>query len=168
MQWAQDALVAELRGALQRIEVAHPALGRHLADSVRTGTYCVYQPTHLWTGPPGSRRTLCDAISRLMGEPPAKENPMAKISLQTPSPDKTAYPSAKASPSRPRRPNSRSPAAEVTLMERADLPAHIVALDLAATRWASTPAHRRPPRPLLVAERMSTTLNNPPPKGPTR
>ena len=32
---------------------------------------------------PGRRRTLCDAISRLMGEPTAKEKPMGKISPQT-------------------------------------------------------------------------------------
>ena len=68
----RDALIAELRGAyrlggrprrsgasaerartavrgrihdvLQRIEVAHPVLGRHLTRAVRTGSYCVYQP----------------------------------------------------------------------------------------------------------------------------
>jgi hypothetical protein len=35
------------------------------------------------TAEPGRRRTLCDAISRLMGEATAKENPMGKISPQT-------------------------------------------------------------------------------------
>jgi hypothetical protein len=41
---ARTAIRSRIRDALQRIEVAHPALGRHLAQSVRTGTYCVYQP----------------------------------------------------------------------------------------------------------------------------
>ena len=35
---------SRVRDAVQRIEAAHPALGRHLAHSVRTGSYCVYQP----------------------------------------------------------------------------------------------------------------------------
>jgi hypothetical protein len=33
-----------LRYAVRKIEAAHPALGRHLAASVRTGAFCVYQP----------------------------------------------------------------------------------------------------------------------------
>ena len=44
-----------------------------------------------------------------------------------------------------------------------------VALDLAAIRWGvDTRTSHDPQRPLLVAERMSTTLNNPPNKGPSR
>ncbi len=44
-----------------------------------------------------------------------------------------------------------------------------VALGLGADPVGRRHPHvARPPRPLLVAERMSTTLNNPPPKGPTR
>ena len=41
---ARTAVRSRIRDALERIEVAHPALGRHLAHSVRTGSYCVYQP----------------------------------------------------------------------------------------------------------------------------
>jgi hypothetical protein len=41
---ARTAVRSRIRDALQRIEVAHPALGRHLAHSVGTGSYCVYQP----------------------------------------------------------------------------------------------------------------------------
>ena len=41
---ARTAVRSRIRDALQRIEVAHPALGRHLAHSVWTGSYCVYQP----------------------------------------------------------------------------------------------------------------------------
>ena len=41
---ARTAVRSRIRDALQRIEVAHPALGRHLAHSVTTGSYCVYQP----------------------------------------------------------------------------------------------------------------------------
>jgi hypothetical protein len=41
---ARTAVRSRIRDAVQRIEAAHPALGRHLAHSVRTGSYCVYQP----------------------------------------------------------------------------------------------------------------------------
>ncbi len=41
---ARTAVRSRIRDALKRIEVAHPALGRHLAHSVWTGSYCVYQP----------------------------------------------------------------------------------------------------------------------------
>jgi hypothetical protein len=41
---ARTAVRSRIRDALARIDAAHPALGRHLARSVRTGTYCVYQP----------------------------------------------------------------------------------------------------------------------------
>ena len=41
---ARTAVRSRIRDALERIRVADPALGRHLAQSVRTGTYCVYQP----------------------------------------------------------------------------------------------------------------------------
>ncbi|OLP54656.1 hypothetical protein BJF92_08870 [Rhizobium rhizosphaerae] len=34
-----------LRAAIAEIETAHPALGQHLADSVRTGNFCSYQPS---------------------------------------------------------------------------------------------------------------------------
>ena len=29
---------------IRRIEVVHPELGRHLDRTVRTGTFCVYEP----------------------------------------------------------------------------------------------------------------------------
>jgi hypothetical protein len=41
---ARTAVRSRVRDAVQRIDVAHPALGRHLAHSLRTGTYCIYQP----------------------------------------------------------------------------------------------------------------------------
>jgi hypothetical protein len=41
---ARTAVRSRISDALQRIETAHPMLGRHLRRSVRTGTYCVYQP----------------------------------------------------------------------------------------------------------------------------
>ncbi|HEX8769203.1 MAG TPA: hypothetical protein VF711_00390, partial [Acidimicrobiales bacterium] len=40
----RKAVSARLRDAIRRIEEVHPPLGRHLANSVRTGTYCSYQP----------------------------------------------------------------------------------------------------------------------------
>ena len=33
-----------IEDAVRRIEAAHPELGRHLANSVRTGTFCTYSP----------------------------------------------------------------------------------------------------------------------------
>jgi hypothetical protein len=41
---ARTAVRSRVHDAVERIEVAHPALGRHLAHSVRTGSYCVYHP----------------------------------------------------------------------------------------------------------------------------
>lgn len=41
---ARTAVTWRIRHALRRIESAHPALGRHLVKSVRTGTFCVYRP----------------------------------------------------------------------------------------------------------------------------
>jgi hypothetical protein len=41
---ARKAVTARLRDAIGRLERVHPALGRHLAVSIRTGTYCSYQP----------------------------------------------------------------------------------------------------------------------------
>ncbi len=40
----RKAVSARLRDAIRRIEAVHPPLGRHLANAVRTGTYCSYQP----------------------------------------------------------------------------------------------------------------------------
>jgi tetratricopeptide (TPR) repeat protein len=41
---ARTTVTRRIREAIGRIEEAHPALGRHLRSSVKTGTFCVYQP----------------------------------------------------------------------------------------------------------------------------
>jgi predicted ATPase len=41
---ARSAVTWRIRSALSKIEEAHPALGRHLRNSVRTGTFCSYRP----------------------------------------------------------------------------------------------------------------------------
>jgi hypothetical protein len=41
---ARTAVTWRIRDAIGRVEAAHPALGRHLRRSVRTGTYCCYDP----------------------------------------------------------------------------------------------------------------------------
>jgi hypothetical protein len=41
---ARTAVTARIRDAIRRIGDAHPELGRHLTRSVRTGTFCVYEP----------------------------------------------------------------------------------------------------------------------------
>jgi hypothetical protein len=41
---ARKAVANRIRDALARIEDVHPDLGRHLRNSVRTGTFCSYQP----------------------------------------------------------------------------------------------------------------------------
>jgi predicted ATPase len=41
---ARTAVTARVRDAIRRISEAHPELGRHLERSVRTGTFCVYEP----------------------------------------------------------------------------------------------------------------------------
>jgi hypothetical protein len=41
---ARKAVTARIREAITRIEAAHPELGRHLRRSVRTGSFCVYDP----------------------------------------------------------------------------------------------------------------------------
>ena len=41
---ARTAVTWRIRHALTRITQAHPELGRHLAHSLRTGTFCSYQP----------------------------------------------------------------------------------------------------------------------------
>jgi hypothetical protein len=37
-------VTARVKDAIRRIAGAHPDLGRHLTRSVRTGTFCVYDP----------------------------------------------------------------------------------------------------------------------------
>ncbi|GAA2835769.1 AAA family ATPase [Kitasatospora sp. CM 4170] len=41
---ARTAVTARIRAAIDRIARTHPPLGRHLANAVRTGTLCVYEP----------------------------------------------------------------------------------------------------------------------------
>lgn len=41
---ARSAVTWRIRSAIRKIAAVHPALGRHLENSVRTGTYCVYSP----------------------------------------------------------------------------------------------------------------------------
>jgi hypothetical protein len=41
---ARSAVTARLREAIKRIEAVHPQLGRHVLHSVKTGTFCVYEP----------------------------------------------------------------------------------------------------------------------------
>jgi hypothetical protein len=41
---ARKAVSNRIRDAIRRIEPLHPRLGRHLSASIRTGTYCAYQP----------------------------------------------------------------------------------------------------------------------------
>jgi len=33
-----------VRAAIRKLDQLHPELGRHLANSVRTGTWCAYRP----------------------------------------------------------------------------------------------------------------------------
>jgi TolB-like protein/tetratricopeptide (TPR) repeat protein len=41
---ARSAVTWRIRNAIKKIGSAHPRLGRHLENSVRTGTFCVYEP----------------------------------------------------------------------------------------------------------------------------
>jgi tetratricopeptide (TPR) repeat protein len=41
---ARRAVATRIRLCLDRIDAAHPTLGRHLRHSVRTGTFCSYEP----------------------------------------------------------------------------------------------------------------------------
>ena len=41
---ARKAVTGRIRDAINHIEAAHPDLGRHLRRSVRTGSFCVYDP----------------------------------------------------------------------------------------------------------------------------
>jgi TolB-like protein len=48
---ARSAVTWRIRSAIKKIAAVHPSLGRHLENSVRTGTYCVYSPERpvVWT-----------------------------------------------------------------------------------------------------------------------
>jgi hypothetical protein len=37
-------VTARIKDAIRRIGAVHPDLGRHLARSVRTGAFCIYEP----------------------------------------------------------------------------------------------------------------------------
>ncbi len=41
---ARTTVTWRIRHAVKRIEAAHPALGRHFANSLRTGVFCIYRP----------------------------------------------------------------------------------------------------------------------------
>jgi len=41
---ARMAVTWRIRHAIRKIEAAHPELGRHLANSLRTGTFCTDRP----------------------------------------------------------------------------------------------------------------------------
>jgi TolB-like protein/tetratricopeptide (TPR) repeat protein len=41
---ARSAVTWRIRSAIKKIRAAHPRLGQHLAHSVRTGAFCVYEP----------------------------------------------------------------------------------------------------------------------------
>ena len=41
---ALKAVTGRIRDAISHIEAAHPQLGRHLRLSIRTGSFCVYDP----------------------------------------------------------------------------------------------------------------------------
>lgn len=47
---ARAAVTWRIRSAIKKIESAHPALGRHLQNSIRTGVFCKYSPEqeHHW------------------------------------------------------------------------------------------------------------------------
>ncbi|MEX2263459.1 MAG: hypothetical protein WD696_15990 [Bryobacteraceae bacterium] len=41
---ARSAVTWRIRSAIKKIQAAHPRLGQHLLNSVRTGTFCTYSP----------------------------------------------------------------------------------------------------------------------------
>jgi tetratricopeptide (TPR) repeat protein len=41
---ARSAVTWRIRSAIKKIATTHPRLGRHLENSVRTGTFCAYEP----------------------------------------------------------------------------------------------------------------------------
>lgn len=48
---ARSAVTWRIRSAIKKIEAQHPVLGRHLANAVKTGNFCSYQPAERinWT-----------------------------------------------------------------------------------------------------------------------
>jgi len=43
---SRAAVTLRIRSAIKKIGQAHPDLGKHLKNAVRTGTFCSYQPEH--------------------------------------------------------------------------------------------------------------------------
>jgi hypothetical protein len=41
---ARAAVTWRIRSGIEKINRAHPALGKHLANSIKTGTFCSYKP----------------------------------------------------------------------------------------------------------------------------
>ena len=41
---ARSAVTWRIRSAIRKVHKAHPRLGRHLENSIRTGTFCTYEP----------------------------------------------------------------------------------------------------------------------------
>ena len=41
---ARSAVTWRIRSAIKKISAAHPRLGQHLSNSIRTGNFCVYSP----------------------------------------------------------------------------------------------------------------------------
>ena len=41
---ARSAVTWRIRSAIKKIKAAHPGLGQHLSNSIRTGIFCIYQP----------------------------------------------------------------------------------------------------------------------------
>ena len=52
---ARSAVTYRVRAAVRRIAEVHPELGRHLGNSIRTGTWCAYRPETdvVWELAPG-------------------------------------------------------------------------------------------------------------------
>ena len=41
---ARAAVTWRIRSAIKKVQAAHPSLGRHLSNAIRTGTFCSYHP----------------------------------------------------------------------------------------------------------------------------
>jgi hypothetical protein len=54
---ARTAVTYRVRSAIRKVGDVHPDLGRHLANAVRTGTWCTYRPERdvEWTVDAGPR-----------------------------------------------------------------------------------------------------------------
>ena len=54
---ARAAVTWRIRSGIRKIDAVHPALGRHLTNSVRTGTFCSYTPEtpHQWALSPDTQ-----------------------------------------------------------------------------------------------------------------